>query len=514
MKREISMDSAIELNKDSLSHLPKNVRVPRYDRHQLKSGIVHISVGGFHRAHQALYLDDYFHHTLDRRWGICGVGLLEPDKRLHDAFKAQDCLYTLVERASTGDTARIIASIHRYLFAPDDQQAVIKALAAPECRIVTLTITEAGYYYIEGSGEFDVDHPIIQHDLQYPETPISIFGFLTAALDHRRQQGLAPFTVLSCDNLQRNGAIARKMLTAFAELHDPSLGRWIAKNVTFPNSMVDRITPVTTELDKVMIAEQFGIADAAPVVAEPFIQWVIEDSFCADRPDWEAVGVQMTNDVHPYELMKIRLLNASHVLIGYLGALAGYRYVHEVIADAVFRQAVTALMEEVTSVLQPVPGIDLSYYKSTLIQRFANPKIQDQLPRLCLNGSAKLPKFILGSLRDQLERGGEIDYLCLAIAAWCRYLKGQDEQGNTILIEDPLADLLQQQSFLGGLDPSPLLSISEIFGEDLSQSARFVNTVTRELAELDEMGARVMLLKLAHDKLAASSRIKHHYRSR
>lgn len=503
MKREINVGSPIQLKETSLSRLSGSVRVPHYDRHSLKSGIVHIGVGGFHRAHQALYLDNYFHQTLDRHWGICGVGLLEQDRRLRDAFEAQDCLYTLVERGHGGDTARIIASIHKYLFAPDDPQAVIEVLAAPECRIVTLTITEAGYYYLEGSGEFDFNHPTIQSDLQHPESPVGIFGFLSAALNRRRHQGLAPFTVLSCDNLQGNGAIAQKMLLAFAKLYDPSLGDWIAENVAFPNSMVDRITPVTTDLEKTMVAEQFKIIDAVPVVAEPFLQWVIEDSFCAGRPDWETVGVQMTNNVHPYELMKIRLLNASHVLIGYLGLLVGYRYVHEVIADAIFREAVVALMEEVTATLQPVPGIDLSHYKSTLIQRFANPKIQDQLPRLCLNGSAKLPKFILGSIRDQLDRGGAIDYLSLAIASWCLYLKGRDEQGQTILIEDPLADLLQQQSRLGKLDPIPLLNISEVFGDDLAHSPHFVSTVTRELAELNEIGVRAMLVKLARAKFAA-----------
>lgn len=336
MNSKINTRSTIHLNEASLSRLPENVRTPKYDRTQLMNSIVHIGVGAFHRAHQALYLDNYFHQTRDRHWGICGVGLLEQDKRLRDAFQAQDCLYTLVERAPAGDSAQIIASINRYLFAPDNRQAVIEALAAPECRIVTLTITEAGYYYIEGSGEFDVNHPTIQHDLQHPEAPIGTFGFLSAALERRRNQGLPPFTVLSCDNLQGNGAIARNMLTAFAELRDPHLARWITENVAFPNSMVDRITPATTELDKMMVAEKFGIDDACPVVAEPFIQWVIEDSFCAGRPDWETVGVQMTSDVHPYELMKIRLLNASHLLIGYLGVLAGYRYVDEVMADPVF----------------------------------------------------------------------------------------------------------------------------------------------------------------------------------
>jgi mannitol 2-dehydrogenase len=250
MNSNISTASAIKLSEASLSRLPNNVRIPNYDRHQITNGIVHIGVGGFHRAHQALYLDDYFHQNPNSHWGICGVGLLEYDKRMRDALQSQDCLYTLVERSPAGDRARIIGAIAQYLFAPDNPRAAIAAMAAEECRIVTLTITEAGYYYIEGSGEFDVNHPTIQHDLQHPDQPIGVFGFLTAALDQRRKQGLAPFTVLSCDNLQGNGNIARKMLTAFAEMRDPKLGRWIAEQVAFPNCMVDRITPATTEPDK------------------------------------------------------------------------------------------------------------------------------------------------------------------------------------------------------------------------------------------------------------------------
>src|SRR5919199_168778 len=339
MNSNISTGSAIKLNEASLSRLPNNVRIPKYDRHQITNGIVHIGVGGFHRAHQALYLDNYFHQKPGSDWGICGVGLLEFDKRMRDALQSQDCLYTLVERSPEGDSARIIGAITQYLFAPDNQQAAIDAMADPKCRIVTLTITEGGYYYVEGSGEFDVNHPTIQYDLQHPDAPIGVYGFLTAALDRRRQQGLVPFTVLSCDNLQGNGNIARKMLTAFAQMRDPELGRWIAENVAFPNCMVDRITPATTPSDIEMVVEQFGIEDAWPVVAEPFLQWVVEDNFCAGRPDWESVGVQMTNDVHPYEMMKIRLLNGSQLLIGYLGSLAGYTFVHEVMADPWIRQA-------------------------------------------------------------------------------------------------------------------------------------------------------------------------------
>jgi mannitol 2-dehydrogenase len=492
MNSNTSKDSAIALNEASLPRLPDDVRVPTYDRRRLTSGIVHIGVGGFHRAHQALYLDNYAHQSSDSQWGICGVGLLEFDKRIRDALHAQDCLYTLVERSPTADKARVIGSIIKYLFAPDNLQAVIAAMTDPKCRIVTLTITEGGYYYIEGSGEFDANHPTIQHDLQHPETPIGTFGFLTAALDQRCRLGLGPFTILSCDNLQGNGEIARKMLTAFAELRDPELARWIDKNVAFPNSMVDRITPATTPADIQMVTERFGINDAFPVVAEPFLQWVIEDRFSASRPNWESVGVQMTSDVHPYEMMKIRLLNASHLLIGYLGTLAGYTYVHEAMADPLIRQAIDRLMEEVTPTLQPVPGIDLMDYKKTLVERFSNPKIRDQLPRLCLNSAAKMPKFILGSLRDALRQGGSIDYLSLTIAAWFRYLKGQDDQGNSISIEDPMADILTQKSQAGGTDPNPLLSLTEIFG-DLSQSSRFVDAVAEDLRSLYEVGSKATL---------------------
>lgn len=495
MNSNISTGSAIKLNEASLSRLANHVRVPKYDRHQITNGIIHIGVGGFHRAHQALYLDEYFHQHPGSEWGICGVGLLEFDKRMRDALQSQDCLYTLVERAPDGDAARVIGAITHYLFAPENRQAVIDAMADPKCRIVTLTITEGGYYYIEGSGEFDVNHPTIQHDLQHPDQPMGVYGFLTVALDQRRKQGIAPFTVLSCDNLQGNGNIVRKMLTTFAELQNPELGRWIADHVTFPNCMVDRITPATTPSDIQMVAEQFGIEDAFPVVAEPFLQWVVEDRFCAGRPDWESVGVQMTDNVHPYEMMKIRLLNASHLLIGYLGTLMGYTYVHETMADSLIRQAVEHLMDEVTPTLQPVPGIDLNQYKKTLIERFANPKIRDQLPRLCLNSSAKIPKWVLSSVRDKLQQNGTIDYLCFTIAAWFRYLNGQDDQGNSITIDDPMADILNQHARSGGTDPTSLLSLSELFG-DLPQSSQFVEAVTNHLRSLYDLGAGKTLAQL------------------
>lgn len=492
MNNPIQTESAIKLNEAALSRLGDRVRVPQYHRHQLANGIVHIGVGGFHRAHQALYLDEYFHQNQSTDWGICGVGLLNFDQRMRDALHSQDCLYTLVERSPDRDTARVIGSITQYLFALDNRQAVIDVLADPRCKIVTLTITEGGYYYVEGSGEFDVEHPTIQHDLQHPDQPIGVYGYLTAALDERRRQGLAPFTVLSCDNLQGNGNIVRKMLTTFAELRNPDLGRWVADHVTFPNCMVDRITPATTPADIEMVRDQFGIEDAWPVVAEPFLQWVVEDNFCAGRPQLETVGVQFTDDVHPYEMMKIRLLNASHLLLGYLGTLLGYTYAHEAMADPLIRQAIERLMAEVTPTLQPVPGIDLDDYKKTLIERFANPKIRDQLARLCLNSSAKLPKWVLSSLRDKLQQSGSIDYLSLTVAAWFRYLNEQDDQGKEISVDDPMADVLTARARAGGSDPSTLLNLSELFG-DLSQSSLFVEAVVNHLSRLYDVGVRAAL---------------------
>ena len=495
MSNNLSTESATKLNQAALSRLPDQVCVPQYDRAAVTYGIVHIGVGGFHRAHQALYLDNYLEQHPGSGWGICGVGLLEFDQKMRDALQAQDCLYTLVERSPDGDAARVIGSICQYLFAPDDRQAVIDALADGQCRIVTLTITEGGYYVLEGSGEFDVNHPTIQHDLQHPEAPHGVYGFLTAALARRRQQGLPPFTVLSCDNIQGNGKLVGHMLTTFAHLQDPDLGRWIADHVAFPNSMVDRITPATTPADMQMVADQFAIDDAWPVVAEPFLQWVVEDRFCAGRPDWESVGIQMTDDVHPYEMMKIRLLNTSHLLIGYLGSLMGYTHVHEAMADDLIRRAAEGLMDEVTSTLQPLPGIDVSEYKQILIERFANPKIRDQLARLCLNSSAKLPKWMLGSLRDKLQQDGPIPYMSFTVAAWFRYLNGQDDQGNALPIDDPLADLLTERAQAGGADPMPLLNLTELFG-DLPQSERLVKLVTAHLHRLYDGDTKAALISV------------------
>ena len=497
MNNAVSTNHPVKLNNASLKNLPSNVRGPAYDRRDITDGILHIGVGGFHRAHQGVYVDDVIRETGANQWGICGVGLLQHDSRMRDALTPQDCLYTVVERGPGADTkARVIGAMTSFLFAPENTEAVLEKMASADIRIVSLTITEGGYYLDPETGESNLDHPDIVHDLQHPAQPVGAFGYLAEALDRRRQRGLKPFTVMSCDNVQSNGDVTKRMLLAFAGRRDPSLREWIAENGAFPNSMVDRITPGTTDADRAMIRETYGIDDAWPVVTEPFRQWVIEDAFCDGRPSWERVGVQMTSDVHPYETMKIRLLNASHSAMGYLGYLAGFEYIHEVIADPLFREFVLNFMdEEVTPILAEVPGVDLATYKKTLVERFSNPAIKDQVSRICMDGSAKIPKFILPTIREQLRRGGPTRRASLVIASWCRAMAGTDDQGAKIEVQDPMAGVLSERARAAGRDPEKFLAVREVFGEDLPQSMVFVEQVREALESLYDLGARKTLAK-------------------
>lgn len=491
-----SAGRAIKLDQSCLKRSLPRVEVPNYDRSGVAQSIVHVGVGGFHRSHQAVYLDDLCRDHGATEWGLCGVGLLAHDIRIRDALHSQDCLYTHVEQSVSGDQARVIGSILDFLFAPENPEAVIEKMASDDTRIVSLTITEGGYFIDQGTGEFQQDHPDIVHDLAHPHHPTCTFGYLLEALDRRRQRDRKPFTVLSCDNVQGNGDIARKVLLRFAQLRDPSLHDWLAEHGAFPNCMVDRITPATTDAERALVREVFGIEDAWPVVSEPFRQWVIEDRFCNGRPPFEKVGVQMTPDVHPYETMKIRLLNASHSAMGYLGYLAGHSYIYEIMGDPGFRKYILDLMnEEVTPILKPVPGVDLEAYKQTLIERFANPKIKDQTTRICLHGSAKVPKFILPTIREQLARGGSVRRLSLAVASWCRFLAGTDEQGNPIEINDPMADELHRQAKAAGQDPKLFLEMREIFGDDLPQSRVFVEEVSQALRSLYDVGSKATLAR-------------------
>lgn len=488
-----AVNQPIKLNQSLLNHASPGIQMPAYDRQALKQSIVHIGVGGFYRAHQAVYLDDLLHHPGHTEWGFCGIGLLKSDERIRDALLSQDCLYTLVERSAQGDRPRVIGSLLNFLYAPDDPEAVIEKLAHPDTRIVSLTITEGGYYINQGSGEFDRDHPDIVHALAHPHVPACSFGYLAEALDRRRQRGLQPFTVMSCDNLQNNGDVTRKMLLAFTALLDPALSLWLAEHCAFPNSMVDRITPATTDEHRALVREQYRLDDAWPVMTEPFKQWVIEDHFPGGRPAWELVGAQMTADVLPYEKMKLRLLNASHQALCYIGMLLGYEYAHEAMADQNIRKLVRTMMDsEVTPLLPVVQGIDLSEYKRTLIERFSNPAIRDQLSRIGTEGSARIPKFVLPSIREQLERGGSIKLLAFTVACWFRYLTGSDDLGRAMPIIDPFADKLREHAIRGGANPRTLLSLRELFG-DLSDSQIFLDNVSDALHRLYEQGARPAL---------------------
>ena len=386
---------ARRLNAETLGSFADRVTLPTYARAALRRAIVHLGVGGFHRAHQALYLDDLAQRGISLDWGERGVGLLPADRRMAEALGPQDCLYTVVERSAERDTARIVGSLGGYLFAPEDRTRVLELLVDPATRIVSLTITEGGYLVDDKTGVFDADDPAVRGDTDL-DVPKTAFGYLCSALARRRAAGTPPFTVLSCDNLQGNGRVARTAVVSFAGLHDEALAAWIDANVAFPNAMVDRITPQTTDADRAMVAQVFGIADAWPVMTEPFRQWVIEDTFAYGRPPLEEVGVQIVPDVHPYETMKLRLLNASHQALAYLGYLAGHRYVHDAAADPALRTLIARMMdEEVTPLLPPVPGVDLVDYKRSLLERFSNPKIKDTLARLAFAGSDRMPKFLL-----------------------------------------------------------------------------------------------------------------------
>jgi mannitol-1-phosphate/altronate dehydrogenase len=465
------------------------VAVPTYDRSALTPSVIHIGVGGFARAHQMVYFDDIAQRRISNQWGVLGVGL--HSRALQNALAPQDYLYLVVERDAEHERARIIGSLIGYRFAPEDPGATLAALSEPSARLVTLTITGNGYGIDPQTGEFDPDDAEVQADLRHPDRPSGALGFLVAALDRRRRAGLPPFTVLSCDNIQHNGRAARTAVVAFARLRDEVLARWITDNVAFPGSMVDRITPQTTPEVRAAIADVFGVDDRWPVVTEPFSQWVVEDTFCNGRPPLDQVGARFASDVRPYELMKTRLLNASHCALGYLGRLAGYTHVHEALADSVLRGYTARLMdEEVSPLLPPVHGVDLADYTRTLLQRLANPVLGDRLERLCDRGSTKMPNYLLPSLHEAVRRARPHALLTLAVAAWCRYLRGLDPAGNPTGVRDPRGAELQALAIAGGdLDPRPLLGERSIFG-DLGRNPCFVDAVAAALGRLERDGVR------------------------
>jgi mannitol 2-dehydrogenase len=479
------------------SVLDAGVPGPVYDRSQLTVGIVHIGTGAFLRSHQAAYLDQLMNDGQALDWAICGVDLLPADRHKAATFAAQDGLYTLMVKYPDGTIgARVIGSLAEYLFAPDEPERVLERLTSPATRIVTLTITEGGYNVHPVTGEFDKSSPAIQADLRPGAVPATVFGYLVEALRRRQALRTPPFTIASCDNLPGNGDLARRMFAAFADLAEPGLGDWVRKHVAFPSSMVDRITPVTTSDDITRLRAELGIDDGWPVVCEPFTQWVLEDGFPDGRPPWENCGVQLVQDVTPYELMKLRLLNAGHQALGYAGSLAGYQYAHEAATDPVFAEFVTGYMQaEARPTLAPVPGIDLDDYIATVMRRFANPEIRDTLARLCTASSDRIPKFVLPVLRANLAAGRDVRRSAAIIASWARYAEGTDDAGQPIEIADPLRDELTARARRQREEPLSFVRNEHLFG-DLAGTDAFASPYLHALSLFEQHGARETLRRI------------------
>jgi len=468
----------VPLNSTTLRQLP--IAKPNYDRDGVMAGIAHFGVGGFHRAHQAMYIDRLLGRGLAREWGICGIGVMPADRRMRDVLRAQDGLYTLILEHPDGNReAQVIGSIVDYRYAPDDPLATIELLAAPTTRIVSMTITEGGYQIRD---------------------PGSVFGLIAQALARRRDRGIAAPTILSCDNIEHNGEVARRAVVAHAELLRPGLADWVAEHARFPCSMVDRITPVTTP-DIVTAGERdFGVADAWPVVAEAFASWVLEDDFADGRPPLEQAGVLLVDDVSPYEAMKLRLLNAGHQCLCYFAALCGYRMVHDAARDPLLAEFLLAYFDsEAAPTLQPVPGIDLRAYTRGLIERFANPGVRDTVARLCAYSSDRIPKWLLPVIRDNLRAGGPIRLASATVASWARYAEAVDERGEPIEVVDNLADSLVPVARAQRLRPTAFIEDAALFG-DLAQVPRFVEAYRWALDSLHTRGARATLDMLLHDQ--------------
>lgn len=487
-----------QLSQANLALLKDGVAKPNYDRSKLKTGIVHFGVGGFHRAHMAMTIDRLLNAGFAKDWAICGVGLLEHDRKMRDVFEQQDCLYTLVLKHPDGRReASVIGSIVDYIFAPDDPSALIEKLADPDTKIVSLTITEGGYNFDRVTGEFMANTPAVAADLESSSTPTTAFGYVIEGLRLRKERGIAPFTVQSCDNIQANGEVAKKMFVAFAKLKDSSLGSWVEANVHFPNSMVDRITPVTASEDIREVSELTGLDDAWPVVAEPFFQWVIDDEFSLGRPEYEKADVQMVADVMPYELMKLRLLNASHQGLTYFGYLSGYRYAHEATSDPAISDFLLKYMEhEATPTLLPVPGVDLAAYRNKLIERFSNPEVKDTLARLCAESSDRIPKWLVPVIQQRLADGGDVTLSAAIVASWARYAEGVDESGEPINVVDPLKDQLIPIAKSQRENPLAFVQNKQLFGS-LAEDERFTKPYLAALNSLHKNGAHATVSALA-----------------
>lgn len=416
-----------------------DIQLPDYDPSEIKAGIAHIGVGNFHRAHQAYYTHQFLNNSNEKNWGIIGISITNSGPAMAEKFEKQDHLYTLTEFAQDGaKDISVVGAIVDYFPAKNQEKEALQILADEDIKIVSLTITEGGYY-VDDHGNFDIANENIQYDLQHPEAPQTAFGYIVYALALRKQNQIPAFTVLSCDNVQHNGDVTKKAVLSFAQAVDKNLAKWIEENASFPNSMVDRITPSIDKEDKAQLNDASGIEDAIPVYAEKFTQWVIEDNFSMGRPDWEIAGATFVDDVTPYETLKLRFLNASHSMLAYPAALMGYTHVDKAMKDPYLKKYLIDFMNKDISPIVEVPeNVQLKSYKQSLIERFSNPAVSDQLARLCYHGGAKIPGFILPSLKEILSRGSETKRISFLLAAYGHYLKEkEDNLGNEIVPETP-----------------------------------------------------------------------------
>lgn len=461
----------VALSAATLGELPRAIARPAYDRRKVVAGIAHLSVGNFHRAHQAAYVESCLADPGHAGWGICGIGVLDGEGERAKAlgFRRQDGLYGLsLFPARAEPSSRVIGAMVDYLHAPDDPAAVVARLADPTIRIVSMTITEGGYNLDEATGRFRLDAPGVVHDLANPQAPKTVFGLVASALERRRAEGRPAFTVLSCDNLRHNGEAIREAVLAFAGARDAGLAGWIERNVTFPNGMVDRITPAVGPADAARLNRLTGFEDRVPVFAEDFAQWVLEDRFCSGRPALETAGVQFTDDVAGYEQVKLRMLNASHSMLAYPGLLGGYGVVHEAMADPRLHGLLRAFLDrDVIPLLTPPAGMSLAGYRDKVLERFSNPAINDQLARIAADGATKIPVFLADTIGACLRSGGDHRRLAFLLAAFTRHLEGTPQEPRLTP-----ADLASVHD----ADPTAPLRLSTFDGLGLADAPAFVSS--------------------------------------
>lgn len=491
-----------KLSLATLDDIGGRASLPAYRREEIRPGILHFGVGNFHRAHMAVYLHELFNQGRDLDWGIIGAGVMPSDQRMRDTLKAQDFLTTVVEQDTTRSAATVTGPMLDVITAPDFHR-IIETLADPLIRIVSMTITEGGYFIDPATGKFDPRHPAIVADAQTPDTPKTVFGLIIAGLKARRDAGHPPFTVMCCDNIPGNGEVTEATLCGLANLSDPDFAHWIHENVAFPNSMVDRITPATGQREIDLTRDVYGIEDGWPVFCEEFKQWVLEDKFPLERPALERVGVTFVPDVAPYELMKLRILNGGHAAIAYPAALLDIHFVHEAMEHPLIRAFLAKLEhEEIIPVVPPVPNTSLQDYFTLIENRFSNPKIGDTIPRLAQDGSNRQPKFILPSTADRLTQGSDVRGLALVSALWCRYFEGKSDGGRTIVFNDPSAERLHAAALASRSDPMAFIGLGDIFGS-VGADARFQKRFNEAIDSLRSQGTAITLQRYIDGTLSS-----------